>query len=154
MLPKRLQLVSPVALEPRQPGLHSNKAIGTQPITPSPPILFTELNVDQPTRAKRPQMPAHRGRAHPYATGDLTGAQRTLAQQVDDPAASWVGQGRESHIKVVHAAVNLYIRALTSQALSRRYPTLQAPGTRTTAQRHTAVVRLTAALRIAFGAKR
>lgn len=107
MLPKSFQLVSPVALEPRQPGLQCNKALGTQPVTPGPPILVTELNVDQPTRAKRPQMPAHGRRAHPDATGDLTGAQRTLAQQVNDSAAGWVGQGRESHVKVVHATVNL-----------------------------------------------
>ena len=104
VFPERRELLRPERLDLVEPGLQHEELLGPEPVHPLAGVGGRGRGFDQTAEAQDPEVTAHRGARHSDPVGELAGASRAVAQQLDDAPAGGVGEGGERRVDVGHAA--------------------------------------------------
>lgn len=77
--------------------------LGLEPIDPDASVVALMFLADEARHAQDAQVAAHGRRAQAERLGELTGAARSLAQQLDGAAPRRIGERRQRAIEIAHA---------------------------------------------------
>jgi hypothetical protein len=89
------ELFLPVGFEPVEPGLDVADRPAAESEDSCPRVVRDALVGDEAGLEEDPQVPAHYGRGRLGGGRELTRAARPVAQELEDTAASWIGEDRE-----------------------------------------------------------
>jgi hypothetical protein len=98
------ELVGPERLDLVQPGAQVGERLLAQPVDAGAGIGLVAGLLDEAAAAQDAEVAAHRRRAHRERGGELAGAVRARAQEIDHAAAGRIGQRREGGVDALHQA--------------------------------------------------
>jgi hypothetical protein len=106
VLSKRAQLVGPKRLNLIKPGPQSHKGLSPQPVDTNPSIPVAADDLDEPTSAQHPKVPAHSRPRHVDGVGKLPSPPRPNPQHVDNPPPRGIGERRQHPVQILTHARN------------------------------------------------